>query len=117
MVGTKQITPMVFALLFSMMAFPCSSIVALIRPQAERPKDEISQSKEQPTPDSASRLSAKEARGAEIDADSERLVHLAEELRAELAKSGKDSLSLQMLKKASEVEKLARSLKEKLKHE
>jgi hypothetical protein len=68
------------------------------------------------TPASPS-LSPKQARSAQIDADTERLVQLAEGLQAEFAKSGKDTLSLEVVKKASEVEKLAKSLKERLKRE
>lgn len=62
-------------------------------------------------------LSPKETRAARIDADTEKLVQLAEELKLELAKSRNDTLSLQVIKKAKEVEKLAKSLKERLKHE
>jgi hypothetical protein len=73
--------------------------------------------KAQAAPSGASTLSPKEVLAAQIDADSEKLVQLAEELKAELAKSGKDTLSLQVIKKANEVEKLAKSLKERLKRE
>ena len=62
-------------------------------------------------------LSPKETRAARIDADTEKLVQLAEGLKLELAKSRNDTLSLQVIKKAKEVEKLAKSLKERLKHE
>lgn len=66
---------------------------------------------------SATPLSPTELREAQIAADTQRLVQLAEELKAEVANSGTDALSLQVIKKATEVEKLARSLKERLKHE
>ena len=57
----------------------------------------------------------KEQREAQIAADTERLYQLARELKTELDKSTKDTLSLSVIKKADEVEKLAHSLKERLK--
>ena len=56
-------------------------------------------------------LTAAELRQAEIEADTKKLYVLSAELRAEVAKTYKESLSLTVLKKAEEVEKLARSLK------
>ncbi len=55
------------------------------------------------------------ARQAALVADAERLHRLADELRAEVAKTNGDTLSLSVLKKAQEVEALAHSLKERLK--
>jgi hypothetical protein len=51
---------------------------------------------------------------AQIIADTQKLVKLSEELKAEVAKSNKDTLSLSVIKKAEEVEKLAKTLKEEL---
>jgi hypothetical protein len=85
--------------------------------QAELRKDEATPQKAQTNTPVPPSLSPKQVLSAQIDADTERLVQLAEELQAELAKSGKDTLSLQVVKKASEVEKLAKSLKERLKRE
>jgi hypothetical protein len=51
---------------------------------------------------------------AQIIADTQKLVKLSEELKAEVAKSNKDTLSLTVIKKAEEVEKLAKTLKEEL---
>jgi hypothetical protein len=62
-------------------------------------------------------MSPKEAREAQIVADTNKLYELAQELQAEVAKSGKNTLSLAVVKKAAEVEKLARSLKERMKSE
>ncbi len=56
-------------------------------------------------------LTAEEARQAQIEADTKKLYVLSVDLRAEVAKTYKESLSLTVLKKAEEVEKLARSLK------
>ena len=47
--------------------------------------------------------------------NTDRLYHLALELKAELEKSGKDTLSVAALKKAAEIERLARTLRKTLK--
>jgi hypothetical protein len=59
-------------------------------------------------------LTPEEVRQAQILADTNKLYELAQELKAEVAKSNKDTLSLAVIKKAAEVEKLARSLKERM---
>jgi len=48
-------------------------------------------------------------------ADTERLLSLATELKTEVDKSSKDTLSLDVIKKADEIEKLAHTVKEKMK--
>jgi hypothetical protein len=50
-------------------------------------------------------------RQAQIEADTKKLYQLSAELRAEVAKTYKESLSVTVLKKAQELEKLAKSLK------
>ena len=62
-------------------------------------------------------MTPEEARQAQIVADTNRLYQLAQELQAEVAKSNKNTLSLAVVKKAAEVEKLAKSLKERMKPE
>ena len=47
-------------------------------------------------------------------ADTNKLLVLAQELQAEVDRSSKDQLSLGVVKKAEEIEKLARSVKEKM---
>jgi hypothetical protein len=47
--------------------------------------------------------------------DTARLVSLAGELKADVDKSNKDTLSLDVIRKADEIEKLAHSVKEKMK--
>jgi uncharacterized protein involved in type VI secretion and phage assembly len=49
----------------------------------------------------------------QIAADSARLVKLATELKTEVDKSNKDTLSVSVIRKAEEIEKLAHSVKEK----
>ncbi|MBV8673976.1 MAG: hypothetical protein JOZ33_11120 [Acidobacteriaceae bacterium] len=68
-------------------------------------------------PGDAKPLTPEEARQAQILADTNRLYQLAQELQAEVAKSNKNTLSLAVVKKAAEVEKLAKSLKERMKPE
>jgi hypothetical protein len=63
---------------------------------------------------SAAPKSPAEARQAQLQADTQRLYQLTQELKEEVAKSNKDTLSVTVIKKAEEVEKLARSLKERM---
>ena len=60
------------------------------------------------------KLSPKDLRKAQIAADTEKLYQMAQELKAEVAKSNKDILSIAVVKKADEIEKLAKSLKERM---
>jgi hypothetical protein len=55
-----------------------------------------------------------EARQAHLLADTQKLYQLTQELKAEVAKSNKDTLSIAIIKKAEEVEKLAKNLKERM---
>ena len=55
-----------------------------------------------------------ELRRAQLAADTKRLYELAIELRAEVAKTNKDTLSLTVVNKTEEVEKLAKSLKTRM---
>ena len=68
----------------------------------------------QAPPAATSTLSPKDLRKAQIAADTERLYQMAQELKAEVAKSNKDILSIAVVKKADEIEKLAKSLKERM---
>jgi len=52
-----------------------------------------------------------------IEADTKRLYQLALELRTEVGKTYKQSLSLAVLKKAEELEKLAKNLKSEMDHQ
>lgn len=46
--------------------------------------------------------------------DTDKLLALAKELKEEVDKSNKDTLSIEVVKKASEIEKLAKSVKERM---
>ena len=54
-------------------------------------------------------------RKRQITDDSARLLKLASDLKAEVDKTSKDTLSLGVIRKADEIEKLARNVKEKMK--
>ena len=69
---------------------------------------------EQATPPAAQPAAPVDPTQAQIIADTAKLVKLSQELKDEVAKSNKDTLSLAVIKKAEEVEKLAKSLKERM---
>ena len=48
-------------------------------------------------------------------ADTDRLLNLATQLKADMDKTTKDTLSIEVIKKAEEIEKLAKSVKERMK--
>lgn len=54
-------------------------------------------------------------RQRQIADDSAKLLKLAADLKAEVEKTDKDTLSLNVIRKADEIERLARSVKEKMK--
>jgi hypothetical protein len=54
-------------------------------------------------------------RQAQIKTDTEKLLKLSQELKDYVDKSNENLLSLDVLKKAEEIEKLARSVKDKMK--
>ena len=58
-------------------------------------------------------LTPAEKRKADLQADTERLYKLTQELKTEVEKSNKDTLSVSVVKKAQEVERLAKSIKER----
>lgn len=71
----------------------------------------------QADPKAATKPTPKEAREAEINAEAQQLYQLAQELKVEVDKSNKDTLSLAVVKKAEEIEKLARTLKQNMRVE
>jgi hypothetical protein len=56
-----------------------------------------------------------QARQAELKRDTEKLLRLSSELKQYVDKTNENVLSLEVLKKAEEIEKLAHSVKEKMK--
>jgi len=55
-----------------------------------------------------------EERQKRLNDDTDKLLTLAQELKSEVDKSNKDTLSVDVVKKAGEIEKLARSVKERM---
>jgi hypothetical protein len=79
---------------------------------------------QEPNPDPAAKHAQEEAaklRNAErqkrLVTDTDKLLQLAQELKTEVDKSNKDTLSLSVVKKAEEIEKLAKSVKDRMKAE
>ena len=58
---------------------------------------------------------ANQERQAQLRRDTERLYQLSTQLKQYVDKSNENTLSLDVIKKAEEIEKLARSVKEKMK--
>lgn len=58
---------------------------------------------------------ANQERQAQLKRDSDRLFKLATELKDSVDKSNQNTLSVDVIKKAEEIEKLAHSVKEKMK--
>ena len=58
---------------------------------------------------------ANAARKKQIAEDSAKLLKLATDLKTEVDKTNKDTLSLNVIRKADEIERLARTVKEKMK--
>ena len=58
---------------------------------------------------------ANEQRQADLERDTDKLLELATELKQYVDKSNKDVLSLEVIKKCEEIEKLSRSVKDKMK--
>jgi uncharacterized FlaG/YvyC family protein len=58
---------------------------------------------------------ANQERQAQIQRDTEKLLKLANELKDYVAKSNENLLSLEVVRKAEEIEKLAHDVKEKMK--
>ncbi len=79
--------------------------------------DEKANDSANPKPATDQVMSPEEARQAQFVADSQKLYQLAQELKAEVAKSDKNTLSIAVTKKAEEIEKLAKSLKERMRKE
>jgi hypothetical protein len=84
------------------------------------PKPTIGINPDEPDPIDAHRVE-KQAKLQNVDrqkrlvADTDKLLELATDLKAQVDKSTKDTLSVDVIKKADEIEKLAHSVKERMK--
>jgi hypothetical protein len=86
------------------------------QPQANQPPDADDQEKppeQQPAPQAAPTPGAEHKR--QISDDSAKLLTLAMALKAEVDKTNKDMLSLDVIRKADEIEKLAHNVRDKMK--
>jgi hypothetical protein len=87
---------------------PAAQVPDQVTPTLDNSKDNLM------TEGSIDRLRNSERQKSLVD-DTSRLLSLANELKAEVDKSSKDTLSLDVIRKADEIEKLAHSVKEKMK--
>ena len=88
----------------------------ILSPEANRPPDANAQMAmhEQQTK-KTSFEAANTERKRQISEDSTRLLKLATDLKTEVDKTSKDTLSLGVIRKADEIERLAHTVKEKMK--
>lgn len=90
-----------------------------VSPVLQRPSSAVSQSG--PQDDARSQMEremakkANEERHAALRRDTDKLLRLSTELKAYVDKSSQNTLSVEVVKKAEEIEKLAHSVKEKMK--
>jgi hypothetical protein len=89
----------------------CYPVCAVAQAQSASEPAKAAQSTEQ-KPASAPMTPA-EKRKADLQADTEKLYKLTQELKVEVDKSNKDTLSVSVVKKAQEIERLAKSIKER----
>jgi hypothetical protein len=92
------------AVLWSILLLPLSGQAQ----QAPSPEAKPDSSTSTKTP-----LTPEEQRKKDLEADTERLYKLTQELKAEVAKTDKNTLSVTVVKKAQEIERLAKSIKER----
>ncbi|HMG02479.1 MAG TPA: hypothetical protein VK596_05060 [Edaphobacter sp.] len=99
---------------FTIMALCIASLLG-IAATAQQPSSTPSSGKttDAKTEPAKAPLTPEEKKRADLVADTERLYKLTQELKAEVAKSNKDTLSVSVVKKAQEVERLAKSIKDR----
>jgi hypothetical protein len=101
-------------LLLTVVSMPCFSV----SPQIPRVPNPSQAPPEEPGRERMEKEMAKKAneeRQAQLRRDTDRLFKLATELKGYVDKSNENTLSLDVVKKAEEIEKLAHSVKEKMK--
>jgi hypothetical protein len=92
---------------------PCKPIIL---PEANRPLDKNQQMELHEQQQKAQNYNAaNEERKKQISDDSAKLLKLATDLKSEVDKTDKDTLSLNVIRKADEIERLAHNVKEKMK--
>jgi hypothetical protein len=93
------------------------SLFLCIPAAAQNPTSDSSAKQATPPPAAQKPMTEAEKRKADLQADTERLYKLTQELKAEVDKSNKDTLSVSVVKKAQEIERLAKSIKERSKQQ
>jgi hypothetical protein len=89
-----------------------------VQSEADKPDTAATQlAQPSATAGSKTQASPEESQQARIEADTKKVYQLALELRTEVGRTYKQSLSLAVLKKAGELEKLAGKLKSEMDHE
>jgi hypothetical protein len=87
-----------------------------LRPEANRVPDKNAQMQMQDDKSQKQRFEAANTeRQRQISEDTSKLLELATQLKAEVDKTSKDTLSLNVIRKAESIERLAKGVKEKMK--
>ena len=107
----RVLVALLFVVCVPWQGFAARSLAKPAQQGAEATQDAKQVASPDATPQPASIESPEEIRQEKIKADTKKLYQLSAELRAEVAKTYKESLSLSVLRKAEEIEKLARGLK------
>lgn len=102
----------------ALFVFPAFAQMPLGQPQITPPNRQDNpripdETREKIDKDMAKRANAE--RQAELKRDTDNLLKMATELKQDVEKSNENMLSMNVIKKAEEIEKLARSVKEKMK--
>ncbi|WP_446743752.1 hypothetical protein [Silvibacterium acidisoli] len=99
---------------------PCFAIALMLGAQVSPPVPEAAQAPGHPIDplakdhDVQMAMARNNSRQQQIQADAAKLLQLSQELKAEVDKSNKNELSLSVVKKAEEIEKLAKAVKTKM---
>jgi hypothetical protein len=115
--GSVRATQILFLFLFSILLFPKFSFAQAGGPpvvhRMDNPAPPDNETQDRIAHDMAKK--ANQDRQAALKNDTEKLVRLTAELKEYVDKSNENMLSLDVIKKAEEIEKLARSVKDKMK--
>jgi hypothetical protein len=96
-------------------------MVAAQEPVTPTPMPGMSQPSDTPEPvrahmDAERTRMVNDDRHKRMAEDADKLIALSNELKADVAKTGKDELSVEVLRKAAEIEKLAHDLQNRMKN-
>lgn len=115
--GTAGLLALLTLLVAAQQAPPGSPDRPYLMPEANRlpDKNDQMQMRQEQQVKNASYAAANIERRKQIADDAARLVELATELKKEIDKTDKDTLSINVIRKAEMIEKLAKGVKEKMK--